>query len=245
MSDFLFHSFSYRKIFSQLLFMDNLSEFSTLFEPVDSYALKYGFLAAYPTFLIIGYPNVFDSKLYFPQDSYIKIPVCLYENFFHSLTEIGNLLVQDDTLDNTSLTTIKINVTSYDIEWTLKEKQCSLGISNHPTNKTNFAVDFIQFSLIISGFQALFFKPLFIKYYLNFAFYRIFEKKNVDTFKAISLIDDAVSLTKSLNLNLTEESLYEISLNILRYKKELLIFLSLKDFPAYNSEASKIYLFHN
>lgn len=201
-------------------------EFPTLGESLENYSLKQGFIAAYPNYLAIGCLLINNSDTGILPNSYIKIPIYFYADFFKALSDIGKFLIHDKKPETNS--TVIFETDTYIFEWSLEEETVFLKIINHVANKTRIEVDIVQYYYLITGFKELFFKPFCLKYFITYSFYRLSEVKTKAEIEAIHSIVDAVQTTDLLQLNFKKEELFLVSENIIRYKTELLLYLSLK-----------------
>lgn len=202
------------------------TDFPALGESLENYSLKEGFIAAYPNYLAIGCLLINNSDTGIFPNSYIKIPIYFYSDFYKALSDIGTFLIHDKKPETNS--TVIFETDTYQFEWSVVNDSVFMQISNHEANKTRIEVDLVQFYYLITGFKELFFKPFCLKYFILFSFYRLCEVKPKAEIEAINSIVDAVQTTDVLQLNFKKEELFLVSENIIRYKTELLLYLSLK-----------------
>jgi hypothetical protein len=207
--------------------MEGPSDFPLLSEPLDSYSLKDSFIAAYPNFLVIGKVLINNQDIVFLENSYFKIPTYYFQDFFEALTDIGKFLIHDKQPETNSTTVFETE--TYLLNWTIQENNVLLKIDNHSLNKTTLEVDLVQFFYLVTGFKELFFKPFCLKYFVNYSFYCLSEVKTKNDIEKLSSISEAVQTTIALQLNFKQEELFVISENIMRYKSEIMLYVTLKN----------------
>jgi len=205
-------------------------DFPSLSEPLDSFALKDSFIAAYPNFLVIGCVFINnkegDTETVFLKNSYFKIPTYFFKELYEQLTNIGKFLLYDKQPESNTITIFDTD--AYEFQWTIEQNVVQLKIENHLQNKTQLQVDLVQFYFLVNGFKELFFKPFCLKYFITYSFYCLCEQKNKADIERLVSIKEAVETTSVLQLNFKKEELLLVSENIIRYKNELILYLELK-----------------
>lgn len=201
-------------------------DFPPLEESLENYSLKQGFIAAYPNYLALGYLLINNSDTGILANSYIKIPIYCYQDFYNALSNIGKFLIHEKKPETNSTTIFETD--TYQLNWCIEDNIVFLKINNHPTNKTSIEIDLVQYYYLITGYKELFFKPFCLKYFIIYSFYRVSELKTKPEIEAIISIVDAVQTTDNLQLNFKKEELFLVSENIIRYKTELLLYINLK-----------------
>jgi hypothetical protein len=201
-------------------------DFPSLSESLDNYSLKDCFLAAYPNFLVIGYVLINNPDIVFLQNTYFKIPTFYYQHFFEALKTIGKFFCHNKR-PTENITTIFDNDT-YQFQWLLEENVVYLQINNHLLNKFKLEIDCIQYYFLVTGFKELYFKPYCLKYFITYSFYCLCEANSKKNIEEITTITHAVNTVTQLQLNFQKDELLLVSENIVRYKKELILYQNLK-----------------
>lgn len=201
-------------------------DFPLLTEPLDSYSLKNSFIAAYPNYLVIGSVQT-NTEYVFLANTYIKIPTYYYPDFYEALTNIGKFLIHDQQPETE--TTSVFETETFSLQWSVENNNVFLKITDHTTNKTQLNIDLVQYYFLVNGFKELFFKPYCLKYYVNYSFYCLSEQKIKTDIQNLKSIIDAVQIIDTLHLNFKKEELLLVSENVIRYKNELLLYITLKN----------------
>lgn len=201
-------------------------DFPLLTEPLDSYSLKNSFIAAYPNYLVIGSVQT-NTEYVFLANTYIKIPTYYYPDFYEALTNIGKFLIHDQQPETE--TTSVFETETFSLQWSVENNNVFLKITDHTTNKTQLNIDLVQYYFLVNGFKELYFKPYCLKYYVNYSFYCLSEQKIKTDIQNLKSIIDAVQIIDTLHLNFKKEELLLVSENVIRYKNELLLYITLKN----------------
>lgn len=205
--------------------MDSWNKFCALETPLASFPLLNAFFVAFPNFLAIGFPTITNSTISFKENSYIKIPICFYADFYQSLLNIQPIILKEKT--STDCTKTIIDFISYQLVWQIENEIVSLKIIKHSLNKISIVFDEFQYLYLFNGFKDLFFRPFCLQYFVTFSFYLICENLTVQDIEKIASITDATQLIKNLPLNYSEEIIFLISEQILSFKSELTLYKKL------------------
>lgn len=205
--------------------MESWNVFHALDSPIASFPILNTFIAAYPNFLAIGFPTISNNLITFKQNSYLKIPICFYSDFYQSLNDIQPIIIKEKGVSNSTLTII--DFISYKLIWEINNQLVYLKVTDHVTNAVSIAFDEFQFLYLCNGFKTLYFKPFCFQYYVVYSFYVISEKLTTQEIEKIESITDATRLISTLSLKYSEETLFAISEQILCYKTELMLFKKL------------------
>ena len=135
---------------------------------VECFVIHMYFLAAYPGFLVLGLPVLFNKRLRFRENSYLLISNSMNEAFFEALLRIHNVIkdqIGGKPNDIFCKEETFYETPDYKLIFKVCEKHVNFFVS-HALNQTNIKLDLVQFNLLLIGYKQLILRPLCFSTYI-------------------------------------------------------------------------------